>query len=430
VIVWLHTGGFVGASANFASHRGQRLAEETGAIVVAPNYRLGPLGFVVHRALAAEDPGHPVSGNYGLLDQRAALQWVHDNIAAFGGDPSDVTLAGTSAGADSVGFHLVSTGTAGLFHRAVIESGTPTIRWSTHDEAAAQGDALATALGCADPSTVVACLRSKSFNQVLTALPLAPQAVAEPPAGRVSWTPVVDYFEILDQPRALFEAGRFNQVPTIIGFNRDEGAGNFVSRSFPAGVTLAQYETWGRKRVRRDRAAVLSQYPAADFPLRWNAMARIVGDGQFVCEGRRFARFLSDARVPVFFYSYEYVIDEVFPDRVIHGVESNILFGNAYVPQQFPNHVLNARDLALHAQMAGVLDPVCGDRKPEHRGRHDSSIGRSSETRPGRAGARTATSSWTPAFAVTSACASRRVTSGSRISCGRCWGRYPPGSKI
>ena len=143
VIVWLHTGSFFGASANFPSHNGRRLAEETGAIVVAPNYRLGPLGFLVHNALAAEDPARPVSGNYGLLDQRAALQWVRDNIAAFGGDPNNVTLAGTSAGADSVGMHLVSPGSGGLFHRAIIESGTPTIRWPSHEESTAQGDDLA-----------------------------------------------------------------------------------------------------------------------------------------------------------------------------------------------------------------------------------------------------------------------------------------------
>ena len=169
VIVWLHTGGFVAASANFASHDGRHFTEETGVIIVAPNYRLGPLGFLVHSALAAEDPNHAVSGNYGLLDQRKALEWVRDNIAAFGGDPNNVTIAGTSAGADSVGLHLVSPGSQGLFHRAIIESGTPTLQWPTHAESIAQGDAFATALGCVDPITLLACLRGKTFAQVLTA---------------------------------------------------------------------------------------------------------------------------------------------------------------------------------------------------------------------------------------------------------------------
>jgi carboxylesterase type B len=108
VIVWLHTGAFFGGSANLAFHNPQRLVLETGAIVVMPNYRHGPFGFLAHGALTAEDPLHPASGNYGLMDQRAALEWVRDNIAQFGGDPQNVTLAGTSAGGESVGLQLVS----------------------------------------------------------------------------------------------------------------------------------------------------------------------------------------------------------------------------------------------------------------------------------------------------------------------------------
>lgn len=353
VLVWLHTGSFVASSANFASHNGRRFTEETGVIIVAPNYRLGPFGFLVHSALAAENPNRAVSGNYGLLDQRLALEWVRDNIAAFGGDPNNVTLAGTSAGADSVSLHLVSPDSAGLFHRAVIESGTPTLQWPTHAELLSQGDAFATALGCVDPATVLSCLRGKSRDLVLTALPLASQAVLEPPASSIFWLPVVDGVEIPDQPRYLFEASRFHQVPTIIGFTRDEAAGNFTTRNFPSGVTLAQYQNWLSTEFGASAPAVRAQYPASAYPLPSDAMAQVVGDGQFVCEGRRFARVLADRHIPVFFYSYDYVIDDVFPDKVIHGVESNILFGNAYAPNQFPNHALNSLDLALHAQMAG-----------------------------------------------------------------------------
>ena len=354
VIVWLHTGGFLASSANFASHNGRRFTEETGVIIVAPNYRLGPFGFLVHRALAAENSGHAVSGNYGLLDQRRVLEWVRDNIAAFGGDPNNVTLAGTSAGADSVGLHLVSPGSGGIFHRAVIHSGTPTIKWPTHEDLLSQGDAFATALGCPDPATVLTCLRGKTREQIMTALPLAAQGVLEPATpNRVLWQPVVDGLEIPDQPRYLFETARFHAVPTLLGFTRDEGAGNFISRSFSSGVTLAQYESWLASEFGSLAPAVLGQYPAAAFPLPADAMAQVVGDGQFVCEGRRLARAISDIHTPVYFFSYDYVIDDVFPDKVVHGVESNILFGNAYTPMQFPNHPLNAADNALHAQMAG-----------------------------------------------------------------------------
>ena len=353
VIVWLHTGSFVAASANFAPHDGQHFTEETGVIIVAPNYRLGPLGFLVHSALAAEDPNHAVSGNYGLLDQRKALEWVRDNIAAFGGDPNNVTLAGTSAGADSVGLHLVSPGSQGLFHRAIIESGTPTLQWPTHAESIAQGDAFATALGCVDPITLLACLRGKPFGPVLTALPLGPQAVLEPPPGRAVWLPVVDGLELPDQPRSLFESAQYHSVPTIIGFTRDEAAGPFVTRSFQSGVSLAQYQSWVATEFGGSAPAVLEQYPDSDYASPFDAMAQVVTDGQFVCEGRRFARSLADRHTPVFFYSYEYVIDALSPVKVIHGVESNILFGNAYAPMQFPTHALDASDLAIHAQMAG-----------------------------------------------------------------------------
>jgi len=351
VIVWLHAGAFYAASANFPSHNGQRLAEETGAIVVAANYRLGPFGFLAHPALAAEDPDYPSSGNYGLLDQRAALSWVRDNIDRFGGDPGNVTLAGTSAGAVSVGLHLVSPGSSGLFQRAIIESGSPTVRVITHAEATTSGNALASALGCVNPADVLTCLRSKTRQQVTLALQTDDWQVAEP-AGKVFWHPVVDGIEIPDQPRLLFEAGTFNRVPTIIGTNRDEGL-SFATRSFPASVSLAQYESWVTNEFGPHALSVLARYPASDFASPLDAMARVVGDVEFVCEAKRLARHIADARTPVFVYSYEYEIDEVFPDRVPHGVESNIIFGNNYVPPRFPNHVLDAADVSLHAAMAG-----------------------------------------------------------------------------
>ena len=353
VMIWLHTGGFTASSASFINHNARRFAEETGVIVVAPNYRLGPLGFLVHSALALENPAHASSGNYGLMDQRFSMQWVKNNIAAFGGDPNNVTIAGTSAGGDSVGLHLVSPASAGLFHRAIVQSGTPTIRWPTHAEATTQGDAFATALGCTTPATVLSCLRGKTFQQVLQALPLGSQAVLEPTPARAFWLPVVDGIEIPEQPRYLFERGQFHQVPLIVGSTRDEAAGSFLIRSFPSGVTLAQYQNWLGTEFGPLAATVEGQYPSANFPVPTDALVQVVGDGQFVCEGRRLARFFSAQRLPAYLYSYEYEIDDLAVDRVIHGVEANILFGNAYVPAQFPSHPLTTEDLALHTQMAG-----------------------------------------------------------------------------
>ena len=353
VVVWLHTGAFTNASANFGGTNGRKFAEETGVVVVAPNYRVGSLGFLAHRALAAEDPSRPTSGNYGLLDQQAALRWVQDNIAEFGGDPQNVTIAGTSAGGASVGLQLVSPASAGLYHRAIVQSAYPTTRWTTHDEYVAAGEAVANALGCTDPATVLGCMRSKSMNEVLLARPVATQQVVAQP-GRIYWEPNVDGFVIPDQPRDLFARGHWHQVPTIVGANRDEGWGSFIMRSFPSGVSLPQYETWVANEFGGLATAVLAEYDAADYSSPQEAMARLVGDGQFVCEARRLARIIaSQPGGTVYLYSYEYQIDDLSVGHVNHGFESNILFGNDYVPLIFPSHVLTPVDLTLHAAMAG-----------------------------------------------------------------------------
>lgn len=351
VIVWLHTGGFSAASANFASHNGRRLVEEQGVIVVAPNYRHGPFGFLAHPALANEDPSHPSTGNYGLLDQRAALQWVRDNIGQFGGDPWNVTIAGTSAGGQSAGLHLVSPGSAPFFHRAIVQSAFPTLRTPTRAEAEAQGHVFAARLGCTDPSTLLPCLRTKTRNEVLIAGTQAMEQVVEQP-NRVHWRPIVDGLVIPDQPRALFEQHAFNHVPLIVGSNRDEGWGNFITRSFSMGVSAAQYESWISAEFGDDAADVLAAYPSGAYASPMEAMARVVGDGQFTCEARRLARLVQGTGKPVFLYSYQYQIDDLSVDHVIHGVESNIVFGNNYVPPQYASHTLGESDLALFRTMS------------------------------------------------------------------------------
>jgi para-nitrobenzyl esterase len=177
------------------------------------------------------------------------------------------------------------------------------------------------------------------------------QQVASP-ANRVFWEPVVDGVVLPDQPRALFERGAFHRVPTIVGVNRDEGWGSFVTRSFPSGVSLAQYEEWVMQEFGPHASSILAMYPAATFPSPIEAMARVVGDAQFVCEATRLAQLIERTRTPTYLYSYEYEIDDLSIDHVIHGVETNIIFGNDYVPI-LPPHVLDAADRALHVAMSG-----------------------------------------------------------------------------
>jgi len=361
VIVWIHGGSFVNASANFPGQNGQNLAALTGAIVVAPNYRLGPFGFLGHSALAAE--GGAV-GNFGLLDQRAALAWIRDNIAAFGGDAGNVTLAGQSAGAHSVSLHLVSPGSSGLFHRAIMESGTASFRWRTTVEAATQGAAFAAALGCSglDVAETLTCLRSKSSTDVVLALP-PPLTEQFAETGRTQWTPVVDGVEIPGQPRALYEAGAFTRVPTLLGVNRDEGW-TFVNRTFASTLSADQYEAAVSQEFGSVADAILAAYPAAAFATPKDALATLVGDAEYLCEARRVARALERTNTPVYVYSFEREVDPVVLDRVVHGMEVNFVFGNNFGPPLFPNHTLTGDDLVLSRAMSGYWSRLAATGRP------------------------------------------------------------------
>jgi para-nitrobenzyl esterase len=160
-MVWIHGGAFILGSG--AAYDGSALALKHKLIVVTINYRLGALGFLTLPSLQDENSAH-IAGNYGLLDQQAALYWVQRNIAAFGGDPGKVTIAGESAGGISVCDQMVSPGAAGLFRGAIIESG-PCMRQATMANREKIGRELVGKLGCANTGNEAACLRSKSALQ-------------------------------------------------------------------------------------------------------------------------------------------------------------------------------------------------------------------------------------------------------------------------
>ncbi|NYE62306.1 para-nitrobenzyl esterase [Duganella sp. 1224] len=204
VIVWIHGGGYYGGSGAEARYTGVNLARR-GAVVVTVNYRLGILGFFAHPELAAESPRH-ASGNQGVLDQVAALQWVRDNIAAFGGDPGRVTIAGESAGAGSVALLIASPLARGLFQRAIAESGSNLLEPPLDRASAeARGVAFARAAGAAHLAD-------------LRAMPVAA-------LHQQAWSPdvLIDGYLLRETLPDAYRQQRHNDVPLLTGWNADEG---------------------------------------------------------------------------------------------------------------------------------------------------------------------------------------------------------------
>ncbi|HEV7388297.1 MAG TPA: carboxylesterase family protein, partial [Gemmatimonadaceae bacterium] len=217
VMVWIHGGGFFAGFGGEERHNGGILAQK-GAVVVTLNYRLGAFGFMAHPAFAAESPNH-ASGNYGLLDQIAALQWVKRNIARFGGDPSRVTIFGESAGGMSVGSLIASPLAKGLFQRAILESGTGVgIGVSRQETARAASLKLADSLGVhGTGADAAAQLRAADAQKVLNA------ALRLGNPGDPQFFPVVDGWVLPHPVDSTLSSGGPNIVPVIAGSNRDEG---------------------------------------------------------------------------------------------------------------------------------------------------------------------------------------------------------------
>src|SRR5690242_12339515 len=203
VLVWIHGGGLTqDAGPNYDP---AKLAAD-GIVAVTINYRLGALGFLAHPALASR-PGGP-AGNYGLMDQQTALRWVQANIARFGGNQHDVTLAGESAGGLSVLAHLVSRGSRGLFQRAIIQSGSFALSQQPLADAEASGEDFAAKAGC--PDQTAQCLRHLPVSALLAA------------QNRVYIPGVVDGQVLTEPIGTALAAGRFARVPILNGTNHDE----------------------------------------------------------------------------------------------------------------------------------------------------------------------------------------------------------------
>jgi para-nitrobenzyl esterase len=339
VLVWLHGGAFIFGSGGDSYYSGRKLAEQYDVVVVTVNYRLGAFGFLAHPALTAEDQSYPSSGNYGLEDQLAALEWVQRNIEAFGGDREKVLLFGESAGGFSTCAHYVSQETTGLFAAAIAESGlcASKIEEPTLAVAEAAGVKVAEQLGCTGAGAA-ACLRAKSQDELLDATAITPPNM-QPPGGPfyvggenvLSTLPNVDGVVMKRSLHAAFTQGVFSPRPLILGTNKDEGT-LFHSAFFAMEVTNeTEYRAALARRFGAANVdAIVAQYPIASFKSPNAAIAEVTGDAFFVCPTRTAAR--GAAAIPgtnVYLYSFDRAPESAFLADlgVFHSVEIPYLFG-------------------------------------------------------------------------------------------------------
>ncbi len=326
VLFWIHGGGnSSGSTADEIPlgvgglfYDGRSLAENRDVVVVSTNYRLNVFGFLSHPALAAEDASYPYSGNQGLQDQRMALEWVRDNIRAFGGDPGNVTIFGESAGSFNVCYHIVSPQSRGLFHRGIGQSGGCTFRNPTLEEAHERTGRLLESTGCDGADDALRCLREQPVSALLSA------------SG--GFGPAVDGGVVPEQPRVLFDRGAFAKVPYVLGSNSDEGT-LFLLQTPPV-QTEEEYRVALEARYGERAPEIAATYPVADFANPNDALARATGDAVLVCGTYDTARRAAAGGADVWLYNFSWpVLTDILPFlRATHGAEIAFVFGSAESP--------------------------------------------------------------------------------------------------
>jgi para-nitrobenzyl esterase len=363
VMVWVHGGGFVNGSGDIYYSRW--LAAKGGIVVVTINYRLGALGFLAHPALGS--PGDV--GDYGLADQQAALRWVRDHIADFGGDPTKVTIAGESAGGMSVCDHLVAPGSAGLFRAAIIQS-APCQAQANLVTAQHISSQYAASVGCPDPATAAVCLRALPATALISPLWYSHIGDSDAVSG-----PVIGTATLPVGPITAFAAGKAAHVPVLIGTNHDEFtlfAGLRYLR-LGRGIGPTEYPGALTDIFGADGRAVLAHYPpdryGGDLSLAYSAAAT---DGVFACVADRMAGALGRHAAV---YAYEFDDPHApapnplrhvpFPVGASHSLELRYLFNVGGAPP------LDSGQRVLSEQMIGYWSQFVTKGTPEAAGQPD-----------------------------------------------------------
>jgi para-nitrobenzyl esterase len=329
VMVWIHGGGFTGGSGASPNTSGVQFAKQ-GVVLVTINYRLGRFGFFAFPALGRERPDE-TKGNYAYMDQIAALQWVRRNIAAFGGNPTNVTIFGFSAGGVSVHSMLASPLARGLFHKAIVESGGSrdsvlTARPMREDHvdpnypvsAETIGIAFAKSMGIeGTDQAALASLRALSAEQVLRGAPAQPGDNARPPET----TPILDGKLITETAESAYKARRQPRVPLMLGSNSADTAGNRI-RARTKDELFARYGQWSAQ-----ARAAYDPDGSAEFA----ALLSQANDDFGQAEPARFAaNAFAASGSPVYLYRFSYVqsaMRERMRTGAPHGGEIGYVFG-------------------------------------------------------------------------------------------------------
>jgi para-nitrobenzyl esterase len=330
VMVWIYGGGFTYGSSSGAIYDGTRLSAH-GVVVVSFNYRLNVLSGFAHPLLSKES-GHG-SGNYGLLDQIAGLNWVQRNIKAFGGDPGNVTIFGESAGGLSVSALLVSPMTKGLFHKAIIESGSGA-QLTTLQSAERDGEALVKRMGLEGAPNLLASLRAKPWADI-------------PDAQNYRGAPVLDGYAFTQHPRDGWAKGQQANVPMIVGYNLHE-ATFFTGRDGELPETLAAYQKSVRDRFGAQADQILRLYPAKTDQEAYWADVAIRTDQRMGLSARAQLRGMFSVTAKTWEYHFTYLPDVNKDSKrgVSHATELAYVFGT--VPPTSDNATRNVSDAMMN----------------------------------------------------------------------------------
>ncbi len=335
VLVWIHGGGFAYGSGSHPSYDGEALARR-GIVVVTLNYRLGLLGFMAHPQLTAESP-HLASGNYGLMDQTAALKWVQRNIAAFGGDPTNITVMGQSAGAHAISTLMTTDLAQGTFQKAIMQS-VGVMRPTTSLKEAEQYG-----LRFGNDVSALRKLPATDFVEILKNQPSGRYLATGRPVSIIN-----DGYVVKTPDYQAYATGKFAKIPILVGNNENEGGG--ATRNWPI-KTVADFQEFVQQSFKgRERAAWAAYGVPSDDKVP-QALADLFADTEYLYGTRELLTHYQTHGLK----SYRYVFTRHRNEAAataIHGDELQFVFDNLQSPHRGKKRPFNTTDTAVAQSMA------------------------------------------------------------------------------